>query len=178
LREERFLQVLFFSVLFAFGMLRLGKRGKLLIDVIEVTSQGLFSAINLIMKVAPIGAFGAMAFTIGKYGIVTLVSLIKLLAAFYGSCLIFVLGVLSLVAYFAGFSLWKFLRSKNNCSLYTAHHHRNPRFHALWRNSRRSGARNRWSALSCPRATPSISTAPASCLRQWLCSSPRQQTPI
>jgi len=62
------------------------------------------------MKVAPIGALGAMAFTIGKYGVGTLFSLAQLLAVFYGTCLVFVFGVLGGIAYLSGFSLWKFLK--------------------------------------------------------------------
>ena len=62
------------------------------------------------MKVAPIGAFGAMAFTIGKYGVVSLLSLAKLLVVFYATCPLFVFVVLGAVAHFSGFSLWKFLR--------------------------------------------------------------------
>ena len=104
------LQVLFFSVLIAFGLQRIGPRAKPLVDMIDVAAHGLFSTIGIIMKVAPVGAFGAMAFTIGKYGIVSLLSLAKLLAVFYGTCLIFVFGVLGFICYLTGFSLWKFLR--------------------------------------------------------------------
>ena len=104
------LPVLFFSILLAFGVQRLGPRAKPFVDFIEVTSQGLFAAIGIIMKVAPIGAFGAMAFTIGKYGIGSLVSLAQLLAVFYGTCLIFIFGVLGAIARLSGFSLWKFLK--------------------------------------------------------------------
>jgi aerobic C4-dicarboxylate transport protein len=104
------LQVLFLSVLIAFGLQRMGPRAKPLVDMIDVGAHGLFSTIGIIMKVAPVGAFGAMAFTIGKYGIVSLLSLAKLLAVFYGTCLIFVFGVLGFICHLTGFSLWKFLR--------------------------------------------------------------------
>src|SRR5436190_11929311 len=67
------LQVLFFAILFAFGLQSLGERGRLVLDVIDQASYALFAVVGIIMRVAPIGAFGAMAFTIGKYGIVTLV---------------------------------------------------------------------------------------------------------
>src|SRR5262245_42022552 len=72
------LQVLFFAILFAFGLQSLGERGQLVLGVIDQASHALFAVVGIIMKVAPLGAFGAMAFTIGKYGIVTLVSLAHL----------------------------------------------------------------------------------------------------
>jgi len=108
--EGEILQVLFFAVLFAFALFMLGERGRPLLELINTVSHALFNVVGIIMKAAPIGAFGAMAFTIGKYGIGTLVSLAQLLAVFYGTCLIFVFGVLGAVASLTGFSLWKFLR--------------------------------------------------------------------
>ena len=82
--------MLFFAILFAFGLQALGERGKALLNVIDQASYALFGVVGIIMKVAPIGAFGAMAFTIGKYGVVTLLSLAKLMVAFYATCIIFV----------------------------------------------------------------------------------------
>src|SRR4051812_45991419 len=107
--QGEILQVLFFSVLFAFAMQTLGERGKPFVQMIDIASHGFFAAIGIIMKVAPIGAFGAMAF-IGKYGIVSLLSLAQLLIVFYATCLVFVFGVLGTIAHLSGFSLWKFLR--------------------------------------------------------------------
>ncbi len=104
------LQVLLFSVLFGFALHKFGGRGTLVFDFIERTSHVLFDIIAIIMKVAPIGAFGAMAFTIGKYGVESLVSLGQLMAAFYVTCLVFVLGVLGLIARMHGFSIVKFIR--------------------------------------------------------------------
>jgi aerobic C4-dicarboxylate transport protein len=104
------LQVLLFSVLFGFALHKFGGRGTLVFDFIERTSHVLFDIIAIIMKVAPIGAFGAMAFTIGKYGVGSLVSLGQLMAAFYLTCLVFVLGVLGLIARMHGFSIVKFIR--------------------------------------------------------------------
>ena len=69
------LQVLFFSVLFGFGLAFMGDRGKPVLDIIKVTSEAIFGVVHIIMKVAPIGAFGAMAFTIGKYGVASLANL-------------------------------------------------------------------------------------------------------
>ena len=104
------LQVLLFSVLFGFALHKFGGRGTPVFDLIEKTSHVLFSIVGFIMKVAPIGAFGAMAFTIGAYGIGSLLSLGKLMATFYATCLIFVFVVLGLIARFHGFSIWKFVK--------------------------------------------------------------------
>ncbi len=104
------LQVLFFAVLFGFALHKFGGRGTLVFDFIEKTSHVLFDIVGIIMKVAPIGAFGAMAFTIGKFGIHTLFSLASLMASFYATCLIFVFVVLGLIAWRHGFSIWKFVK--------------------------------------------------------------------
>jgi aerobic C4-dicarboxylate transport protein len=104
------LQVLLFSVLFAFAVSLAGERGKPVLILIEGISQALFNIIGFIMRLAPIGAFGAMAFTIGKYGLGTLFSLGKLMAAFYATCLVFIFVVLGLAAWFSGFSIWKFIK--------------------------------------------------------------------
>jgi aerobic C4-dicarboxylate transport protein len=108
--EGEILQVLFFAILFAFGLHMMGERGKPLIGLIDTISHGLFNVVGIIMRVAPIGAFGAMAFTIGKYGIATLLSLGKLMAAFYLTCLIFVFVVLGGIAWLTGFNIWKFIK--------------------------------------------------------------------
>ncbi|MBK1713128.1 dicarboxylate/amino acid:cation symporter [Rubrivivax gelatinosus] len=104
------LQVLFFSVLFGFALHRFGGRGSMVFDFIEKTSHVLFGIVGIIMKVAPIGAFGAMAFTIGKYGVGTLLSLGALMATFYATCLLFIFVVLGTIARAHGFSVWKFCR--------------------------------------------------------------------
>src|SRR5450830_396404 len=104
------LQVLLFSVLFGFALHKFGGRGTLVFDLIEKMSHVLFSIVGFIMKVAPIGAFGAMAFTIGKYGVGSLLSLGKLMGTFYATCLFFIFVVLGLVARFHGFSVWKFIK--------------------------------------------------------------------
>ena len=104
------LQVLLIAVLFGFALHRFGGRGTLVFDVIEKGSHVLFVIIGYIMKLAPIGAFGAMAFTIGKYGVGSLFSLGKLMATFYATCLLFVFVVLGLIARFHGFSIWKFVK--------------------------------------------------------------------
>lgn len=104
------LQVLLFSVLFGLALARFGAKGRPLVDVLDQFSHALFNVIGLVMHFAPIGAFGAMAFTIGKYGIGSLLSLGKLMACVYVTCLLFVFVVLGGIARIAGFSLWRFLR--------------------------------------------------------------------
>ena len=104
------LQVLLIAVMFGFALHRFGGRGTLVFDLIERTSHVLFTIVGYIMKVAPIGAFGAMAFTIGKYGIGSLLSLGALMATFYTTCLIFVIVVLGSIAWYHGFSIFKFIR--------------------------------------------------------------------
>ena len=104
------LQVLLFSVLFGFALHKFGGRGTMVFDFIEKSSHVLFDIVGIIMKVAPIGAFGAMAFTIGKYGIDSLFSLGKLMGTFYLTCLLFVFVVLGLISRLHGFSIVKFIR--------------------------------------------------------------------
>ncbi|MBY4595550.1 dicarboxylate/amino acid:cation symporter [Ottowia caeni] len=104
------LQVLLFAVLFGFALHKFGGRGTLVFDFIEKFSHVLFVIVGYIMKLAPLGAFGAMAFTIGKYGLGSLVQLGSLMLTFYATCLLFVFVVLGLVARWAGFSIVKFLR--------------------------------------------------------------------
>ena len=104
------LQVLLVSVLFGLAALKLGHFASPLLDVIDQLGAVLFGMVGLIVRLAPIGAFGAMAFTIGRYGVATLFSLAKLMAAVYLTCLLFVVIVLGVIAATCGFSLWKFIR--------------------------------------------------------------------
>lgn len=104
------LQVLLFAVMFGFALHRLGAKGKIVFDVIESFSKVIFGIINMIMRLAPLGAFGAMAFTIGKYGVGSLVQLGQLLVCFYVTCLLFVILVLGSIARATGFSIFKFIR--------------------------------------------------------------------
>lgn len=103
------LQVLFFSILFGFALQRLGGRENIIFTYVEKSSEVLFSIVGILMKVAPIGAFGAMAFTIGKYGIGTLWSLAGLMATFYLTCLLFILVILGGICRAHGFSITKFI---------------------------------------------------------------------
>ena len=104
------LQVLMFSVLFGFALHRLGSYGKPLLEMIDRFAHVMFNIINMIMKLAPVGAFGAMAFTIGQYGVGSLVQLGYLMACFYITCLLFVLVVLGAICRAHGFSVLKLIR--------------------------------------------------------------------
>jgi len=104
------LQILLVSVLFGLATLKLGQVASPLLHVIDQLGAVLFGMVGLIVRLAPIGAFGAMAFTIGRYGVATLFSLAKLMAAVYLTCLLFVIIVLGIIAASCGFSLWKFIR--------------------------------------------------------------------
>ncbi|AUH49849.1 C4-dicarboxylate transporter DctA [Chromobacterium sp. ATCC 53434] len=103
------LQVLTFSVLLGLALTRMGDNGKTIVHILDEFSHALFGVINMLMKLAPIGAFGAMAFTIGKYGIGSLKQLGFLMACVYLTCFAFVFIVLGTIARLSGFSLWRFL---------------------------------------------------------------------
>lgn len=103
------LQVLFVAVLFGYAMTRMGKEGNVVHQVIETSSHLFFSMMNTLMKLAPIGAGGAMAFTIGRYGVAALKPLAVLMGSFYLTCLLFVLVVLGTIASLAGFSILRFI---------------------------------------------------------------------
>jgi aerobic C4-dicarboxylate transport protein len=104
------LQVLLFSVLFGFALHRFVGEDSLVFNIIERVSGVLFRIVSMIMRLAPIGAFGAMAFTIGAYGFGTLANLAKLMATFYATCLIFIFIVLGVVARLHGFGILRYLR--------------------------------------------------------------------
>ncbi|WP_338833823.1 C4-dicarboxylate transporter DctA [Bradyrhizobium septentrionale] len=103
------LQVLLFAILFGFSLMALGERGARLRGMIDDVAHAVFGVIAIIMKAAPIGAFGAMAFTIGKFGPAVLGNLIGLIALFYATAAIFVVVVLGLIARLVGFSIFKFI---------------------------------------------------------------------
>lgn len=104
------LQVLLVSVLFGLALLKLGPRGAPLTTALEHVSEALFVVVGFIIRLAPIGAFGAMAFTIGTYGIGALLSLGQLMLGVYLACLLFILVGMGAIARFAGLSILKFLR--------------------------------------------------------------------
>ena len=104
------LQVLFFAVLFGFALLNLGERAERIRSLVDDLTHAMFAVIGIIMKAAPLGAFGAMAFTIGKYGAGSLGNLLDLILTFYAASAIFVLVVLGAIARALGFSIVRFLR--------------------------------------------------------------------
>ena len=103
------LQVLLFAILFGFALMAMGERGHRLRDVIDDTSHAVFGVIAIVMKAAPIGAFGAMAYTVGKFGTAALGNLIGLIALFYVTAALFVFVVLGLIARMVGFNIFKFI---------------------------------------------------------------------
>jgi len=107
--DGNILQILLIALLFAFALQSLGERGKPVLTLVEQISEVLFKIVGFVMRLAPIGAFGAMAFTIGKYGIDKLSSLAFLMFAFYLTCLLFIFGVLGFIARLSGFSILRFL---------------------------------------------------------------------
>jgi aerobic C4-dicarboxylate transport protein len=107
--EGNILQILLVSLLFGFALLMVGEKGKPIVNLIDVSSKIFFSMIEMVMKLAPIGAFGAMAFTVGKYSIMSLAPLMKLMGCFYLACLLFIFIVLGSVAKVVGFNIFRFL---------------------------------------------------------------------
>ncbi len=103
------LQVLLIAILFGFSLSMMGERGRPVTKLIEDFSHVIFGVVNIVMKVAPLGAFGAMAFTIGKYGLDSLLPLAKLMGSFYLTCFLFVAVVLGAIAKMTGFSIFKFI---------------------------------------------------------------------
>jgi aerobic C4-dicarboxylate transport protein len=103
------LQVLLLAILFGFALSMVGQRSKLIVDLFGALTHAVFGVVNILMRLAPIGAFGAMAFTVGRYGLASLGPLVKLIATFYITCILFVLVVLGAVAWLAGFNIVKFL---------------------------------------------------------------------
>ncbi len=108
--EGEILQVLLFALLFGFALHKLGDAGKPVLKFIDQIAHVFFNIVNMIMKLAPIGAFGAMAYTIGKYGIGSLAQLGQLIICFYITCLLFIFIVLGTISRFCGFSILKLIR--------------------------------------------------------------------
>ncbi|MBG9444367.1 C4-dicarboxylate transporter DctP [Cytobacillus firmus] len=104
------LQVLFFSVLFGVGLAALGDKGKIVIEFLDKLSLVFFKIIGYVMKAAPLGAFGAMAYTIGHFGLASLVPLGKLMISVYVTMFLFIFVVLNIICKMYGFSLWNYLK--------------------------------------------------------------------
>ena len=108
--EGNILQVLFLAVICGFALISIGDRAKPLTDVIDVAAKMVFGVVRIVMWAAPLGAFGAIAFTIGKFGIGSLASLGKLVGGFYLTCIVFIVVVFGPIAALCGFSLFKLIR--------------------------------------------------------------------
>lgn len=109
LAKNDILQILVFATLFGVALSHIGARARPVVDFLESFTQGVFSVVGMIMRLAPLAAFGAMAFTVGKYGLGSIVSLGKLMGTMYLTCFLFVVLVLGAISRMSGFSLWKFL---------------------------------------------------------------------
>jgi aerobic C4-dicarboxylate transport protein len=103
------LQVLLVAILFGFALSAVGPRCKPLVDLFDALTHAVFGVVNILMKFAPIGAFGAMAFTVGKYGIASLGPLARLIATFWITSILFIVIVLGLISWIAGFNIFRFL---------------------------------------------------------------------
>ncbi|CAN5595712.1 C4-dicarboxylate transporter DctC [soil metagenome] len=110
LAEDNILQVLFFAVLFGFGLSQIGDKAKPVLNGLHSLSEGLFTVMRMIMKLAPLGALGAMSFTIGKYGFESLASLGKLMICFYATCIIFIVVILGGILRIYGFNIFRLLK--------------------------------------------------------------------
>ena len=107
---DNILQVLFVAVLFGVSLAMVGERGRPVLNLLEALVAPVFKLVHLLMRAAPIGAFGAIAFTIGKYGVESLINLAWLVGSFYVTALLFVLVILGAVARLCGFSIFKLIR--------------------------------------------------------------------
>ena len=102
------LQILFFAILFGYGLNKMGEKGHSLISTFDKIAKVLFNIMKVVMRVAPIGAFGGMAFSVGKYGLETLVPMMKLMGAVYLTCFLFIFVVLNAICRYYKFSLWHY----------------------------------------------------------------------
>jgi aerobic C4-dicarboxylate transport protein len=108
--QGNILQVLLFALFVGFALLHIGKRAEPIIDTIERWSEVIFTIVGAIMKLAPLAVFGAVGYTIGKFGVASLIALGKLVALFYLTNVLFIIVIMGAIAYISGFSLWKFVR--------------------------------------------------------------------
>ncbi|WP_379083898.1 dicarboxylate/amino acid:cation symporter [Pedobacter sp. UC225_65] len=104
------LQILFFAILFGYGLSKLGEKGQSLLSTFDKISKVLFNIMKVVMRVAPIGAFGGMAFSVGKYGLGTLLPMMKLMGSVYLTCFLFIFVVLNGICRYYKFSLWQYLK--------------------------------------------------------------------
>ncbi|RZK49149.1 MAG: C4-dicarboxylate transporter DctA [Pedobacter sp.] len=104
------LQILFFAIFFGYGLSRLGEAGHSLISTFDKLTKVLFNVMKIVMRLAPVGAFGGMAYSVGKYGLGTLLPMMKLMGAVYLTCFCFIFIVLNAICRYYKFSLWKYLK--------------------------------------------------------------------
>ena len=110
LARNDILQILVFATMFGIALSQIGRRARPVVDFLDSFTQGVFRIVAMIMRLAPLAAFGAMSFTVGKYGLGSIASLGKLMGTMYLTCVLFVVVVLGFVARLSGFSLWKLLK--------------------------------------------------------------------
>ncbi len=110
LARNDILQILVFGIFFGVALSHMGRKAKPVVDVLDTFCNGMFGIVGTIMRLAPVAAFGAMAFTVGKYGLASLTALGQLMLCMYLTCFVFIFVVLGFIAKISGFSLWKFLR--------------------------------------------------------------------
>lgn len=108
--KNNILQILTFSIFMGIALAHLGKRAKPVVDILDAFAHTMFRIVNMIMRYAPVAAFGAVSFTVGKYGLGTLVQLGKLMGTMYLTCFVFVFVVLGIVSRICGFRIWKVLK--------------------------------------------------------------------
>jgi aerobic C4-dicarboxylate transport protein len=110
LAKNDILQILVFGTMFGIALSRMGRHAKPVVDMLEAFNTGMFMVLGMVMRIAPLAAFGAIAFTVGKYGLASLLSLGQLMGSMYLTCVAFVFIVLGAIARISGFSIWKFLK--------------------------------------------------------------------
>ena len=110
LAKNDILQILVFGTMFGIALSRMGRHAKPVVDILEAFNTGMFIVLGMVMRIAPVAAFGAISFTVGKYGLGPLLSLGQLMGSMYLTCVAFVFIVLGAIARISGFSIWKFLR--------------------------------------------------------------------
>jgi aerobic C4-dicarboxylate transport protein len=110
LAKNDILQILVFGTMFGIALSRMGRHAKPVVDMLEAFNTGMFMVLGMVMRIAPLAAFGAIAFTVGKYGVSSLLSLGQLMGSMYLTCVAFVFIVLGVIGRICGFSIWKFLK--------------------------------------------------------------------
>ena len=160
---DNILQVLFVSVLFGISLAIVGEKGRPIVNLLQALTAPVFTLVHLLMRAAPIGAFGAMAFTIGKYGLASLQNLALLVGSFYLTALLFVVIILGAVSWWCGFSIFKLIRYlKSELLLVLGTSSSESALPSLMEKMERAGCAKRWWAWWCRPAIRSISMAPTS----------------